>query len=153
MNKTTGNSIICNFKTLLIDCDGVLTDGTLVIDAVGEKLFKKFHTKDIRAIREFVARGIEVVIVSADDWEGIYHFAEKVGATVHICRDKSSLPFEDYIAVGDDAWDVGMLENAKQSYVPADADWSVTRKEVVKLRTEGGRGVIAELLQLIFYSR
>lgn len=138
-------------KTLLIDCDGVLTDGTLVITGDGEKMFKKFHTRDVRAIREFVARGFEVVIVTADDWPGIHHFAEKVGAEVLIARDKRFLPYSNFIAVGDDAWDVPMLQQARQAYAPFDADWSVLNNEVVRLDVEGGRGVIASLLKQLFY--
>ena len=65
---------------IITDADGVLTDGTLTIDHKGEKVFKKFHTRDVRAIRELVANGFEIYILSADEWEGTRHFAEKVGA-------------------------------------------------------------------------
>lgn len=132
--------------TILIDCDGVLTDGSLTIDHRGRKMFKRFHTRDVRAIRELVCNGFEVVIVSADDWQGIFHFADKVGADVHICRDKSCVPFSDYIAIGDDAWDVEMLKNAKKAYCPMDADASVQRIPGIEvLPVRGGKGVIAEL--------
>jgi 3-deoxy-D-manno-octulosonate 8-phosphate phosphatase (KDO 8-P phosphatase) len=133
-------------KVILIDCDGVLTDGRLTIDHNGEKQFKQFHTRDVRAIRELVYNGYEVVIVSCDDWPGIYHFADKVGADVFISRDKKDLPYTDYIAVGDDAWDVQMLINAKLAYCPMDADISVRRlPNVICLSVNGGNGVIADL--------
>lgn len=135
-------------KTILIDCDGVLTDGTLTIDHKGEKCFKKFHTRDVRAIRELVANGYEVVIVTADDWEGIYHYAEKVGAVVQVTKDKSSLPYKNYIAVGDDAWDVQMLQGAKLAFCPVDADRSVkTIKGMVIIDCEGGKGVISKIVE------
>ena len=131
---------------ILIDCDGVLTDGRLTIDHRGRKQFKQFHTRDVRAIRELIYNGYEVVIISADDWEGINHFANKVGADVHICRNKECVPFENYFAIGDDAWDVGMLKNAIQAYCPLDADESVLCiPNIIVLKTRGGRGVIAEL--------
>lgn len=130
---------------LYIDCDGVLTDGRLTIDHRGEKLFKSFHTRDVRAIRELVANGIEVTIVSADDWQGLEHFASKVGADTRFERDKGKLP-EPYIAIGDDAWDVGMLKRASRAYCPADADLSVRMLPGIRvLATLGGQGVIAEL--------
>jgi 3-deoxy-D-manno-octulosonate 8-phosphate phosphatase KdsC-like HAD superfamily phosphatase len=135
---------------ILIDCDGVLTDGRLTIDHRGRKQFKQFHTRDVRAIRELIYNGYEVVIISADDWEGINHFANKVGADVHICRNKECVPFENYFAVGDDAWDVGMLKNAIQAYCPLDADISVSSIPGIKqLPVMGGQGVIAAMIREI----
>ena len=135
---------------ILIDCDGVLTDGTLTIDHNGEKLFKKFHTKDVRAIRELVANGYEVYIVSADDWPGVKKFAEKVGAEFIYSRTKDDLKFDKYIAIGDDAWDVNMLKGAKKAFCPSDADQSVLKiVEVKKLLTPGGKGVVAEMVREI----
>ncbi len=136
-------------RTILIDCDGVLTDGALTIDHRGEKMFKRFHTRDVRAIRELIYNGYEVTIVSADDWPGIDHFADKVGADVMIVRDKSQIRWPvPFIAVGDDAWDLSMLLAAAEGYAfcPADADPSVKRQRTVTtLATSAGRGVIAEL--------
>jgi 3-deoxy-D-manno-octulosonate 8-phosphate phosphatase KdsC-like HAD superfamily phosphatase len=134
--------------TILIDCDGVLTDGALTIDHRGRKMFKRFHTRDIRAIRELVCNGNEVVIISADDWAGINHFADKVGADVHICRDKSCIPFSSYIAIGDDAWDVEMLKKATIAFCPMDADPSVSSIPGIKqLPVKGGQGVIAAMIR------
>jgi 3-deoxy-D-manno-octulosonate 8-phosphate phosphatase (KDO 8-P phosphatase) len=131
-------------KVILIDVDGCLTDGRLTIDHRGEKPFKQFHTRDVRAIRELVFNGFEVVLVSADDWPGIHFFADKVGADVCISREKSELPYDDYIAIGDDAWDVGMLKKAKKAFCPADADSSVLAiRGIHRLLTEGGHGVVA----------
>lgn len=134
---------------LLVDCDGVLTDGRFHINHEGNKLFKSFHTRDVRAIRELISvHGFEVIIVTADEWAGIEVFAEKVGAVVHYARDKNKLPFDDYIAVGDDAWDVPMLRRAVRAYAPKSADWSVRRiPGSIILETNGGAGVIAELLR------
>ena len=139
------------WSTILIDCDGVLTDGTLTITHDGEKLFKKFNTRDVRAIRELIFNGFHVVIVSADDWPGVFHFADKVGAEVLISKDKKENGFTDYIAIGDDAWDAPMLEKAALAFAPADADPSVfqCRKHVNKLQTPGGRGVMAEVVRVL----
>jgi 3-deoxy-D-manno-octulosonate 8-phosphate phosphatase (KDO 8-P phosphatase) len=137
-------------KTIVIDCDGVLTDGKLYIDHHGDKMFKAFHSRDIRALRELVANGYHVIIVTADDWPGSLHFAEKTGVELMVCRDKSKLPYENYIAVGDDAWDVAMLAKASKAFAPADADLSVKRLcNITILNTNGGCGVIAELLHIL----
>ena len=142
---------IYNPNVILIDCDGVLTDGSLTIDHHGEKMFKRFHTRDVRAIRELIFNGYEVVIVTADDWPGIYCFAEKVGADVCVCRDKSTLPYDMYIAIGDDSWDIPMLKNAKIAFVPSDAyeDVLLSVFPVRQLNTKGGQGVVAEMARIL----
>jgi 3-deoxy-D-manno-octulosonate 8-phosphate phosphatase KdsC-like HAD superfamily phosphatase len=136
--------------TVLVDCDGVLTDGHLTIDRKGEKMFKRFHTRDVRAIRELIFNGYEVVITTADDWEGVFHFADKVGAEVFYCKDKCLIPYTDFIAVGDDAWDIPILKRAKESFCPVDADpFVLSLPGINVLETKGGNGVIAELVRKI----
>jgi 3-deoxy-D-manno-octulosonate 8-phosphate phosphatase (KDO 8-P phosphatase) len=134
---------------IFIDIDGTLTDGKMYIDHTGEKMFKAFHSRDVRAIRELIANGHEVTLVSADSHHSGIHFADKVGAEFKCVRDKSSLPPAD-VAIGDDAWDVSMLKAAKRAFCPNDADPSVRSLFCVEvLKTNGGQGVIAELIRHI----
>lgn len=139
-------------RTILIDCDGVLTDGKLYIDHTGEKPFKAFHSRDVRAIRQLVSMGFEVVIVTADDWAGSKCFAEKVGAILIVSRDKGSVidQYPGALAIGDDAWDAEMLKKAAFGFIPANADESLTYyRHVHRLKTCGGEGVIAEVVRFI----
>jgi 3-deoxy-D-manno-octulosonate 8-phosphate phosphatase KdsC-like HAD superfamily phosphatase len=65
-----------------------------------------------------------------------------------VMREKKNVPFENYIAIGDDAWDVKMLENAVIKYCPADADESVKNIPGIKiLDSKGGQGVISHLVR------
>jgi len=137
---------------IIIDQDGVLTDGRLTIDYRGEKMFKSYHTRDVRAIRELVSRGNEVVIVTADDWEGVRCFAEKVGAVVEVERDKSIIAekyaHRHYVMVGDDAWDIPLLRNAAAAFCPKDAMMVAKHcSHAVVLNRNGGTGVVAEVLE------
>ena len=141
-------------KAIVCDIDGVLTNGKLTIDSNGEKLFKQFHTRDVRAIRELIFNGYEVYLVTADEWEGARHFAEKVGAMFLNLRDKShvlTIINKPFIAIGDDAWDIPMLNDAEEKYCPKDAHYSVQKlKGINILKTKGGEGVVAELINYIF---
>jgi 3-deoxy-D-manno-octulosonate 8-phosphate phosphatase (KDO 8-P phosphatase) len=140
-------------QAIVIDIDGTLTNGRLTIDHNGEKLFKQFHTRDIRAIRELVFNGYEVYLITADEWEGAKHFAEKVGAYFLNLRDKShvlTIINKPFIAIGDDAWDIPMLNDAEEKYCPKDADYKVKQvKGINILKTKGGAGVVAELINQI----
>lgn len=148
MDNSKANVIVC-------DCDGVLTDGRLNIDHTGEKMFKSFHTKDIRAIRELVANGYEFYIVTADDWPGGKEFAQKVGAGFVYLRDKSKVKDHvgdrPFIAIGDDVWDVPMMAMAEKAFTPADGH-QFSRTALIgytRMETKGGHGIIAELLNYI----
>jgi 3-deoxy-D-manno-octulosonate 8-phosphate phosphatase (KDO 8-P phosphatase) len=138
---------------VLIDCDGVLTDGKLYMSADGSKMFKAFHTRDVRAIREFVARGFEVVIVTADDWPGIQHFAAKVGAELCVMRDKARLAplfSGEYIAIGDDAWDAPMLRGAAMAFAPKGAHVSITALPgITVVDCPSGEGVVSAVLDAL----
>jgi 3-deoxy-D-manno-octulosonate 8-phosphate phosphatase KdsC-like HAD superfamily phosphatase len=62
-------------------------------------------------------------------------------------RDKSKVPFSNFIALGDDAWDMAMLTQAERAYCPADADPQVQALPKIRiLKTAGGHGVVAEML-------
>lgn len=137
-------------KTILLDIDGVLTDGKINITQDGEKLFKSFHSRDVAAIRELVLNGYRVILVTADDHESGKYFADKVGAEYKVERDKKKLG-ACLIAVGDSAWDIPMLKNAKYAFTPADcyskkyANWGIQA-----LDTVGGCGVVAELVEFMY---
>ena len=136
-------------NTLLIDFHGVMTDGRQSVSQDGRYLFDHVHTRDTRAIRELVARGYRVVILTASGNPIITAFAERMKVELHVVRDKSSVleQYLPFIAVGDDAWDVQMLEKAERAFCPLDADISVRSVEGVEvLDVLGGYGCLAEVL-------
>jgi 3-deoxy-D-manno-octulosonate 8-phosphate phosphatase KdsC-like HAD superfamily phosphatase len=138
--------------TILIDCDGVLTDGKMYMDHTGEKPFKAFDSKDIRAIREIVSQGIRVIIVTADDGAINAKYAHKVGAELIQTRDKGNLPFETFgifWVVCDDAWDYPMAVKADKVFCPLNVDTSILRLNPTVIQKHGGQGVIAELIRWI----
>lgn len=140
-------------KTIIIDVDGVLTDGKVWYTSTGERS-KGFHSRDIRAIREFVSRGYDVYLLTQSTWPGVDDFAQRTGATVVTAIDKFKWIEEnnitDYIAVGDDVSDALLMDGAIGAYCPDDADFLIKNKRCVeKLETKGGEGVIAELAKLI----
>jgi 3-deoxy-D-manno-octulosonate 8-phosphate phosphatase KdsC-like HAD superfamily phosphatase len=144
------NKLLMANKTILVDIDGVLTDGKLNMDYQGEKMFKSFHSRDVAAIRELILNGYRVILVSADNHPSGQYFADKVGAEFVYERDKSKLG-ESFIAVGDSVWDYAMLRNAKHAFMPKDAFATPSSRpcNVQPLRTEGGKGVMAEIVNML----
>lgn len=62
---------------LILDCDGILTDGTVVYHEDGTRS-KSFHSRDIPAIKRLKER-FDVVILTRSTWPGIHAFAHRCG--------------------------------------------------------------------------
>lgn len=139
-----------NLRTVVIDVDGVLTDGKVWYDAKGNRT-KAFHSRDIRAIRQLVSHGYRVILLTQSSWPGINDYIKRTGAEVIINREKVPDPeWGKYIAIGDDTADLAVLRGATLAYCPADADLSVKAEGcVLSLYMKGGEGVISELLMVL----
>ena len=141
-------------KTVVIDADGVLTDGKIFFTHKAE-MFKGFHTRDIRSIRQLIAYGYEVVILTASNWPGMSSFIEKTGADVCITKNKTQIIKQlhgGFIYVGDDVWDLAIMMMADIAVAPADCDDQLllTIPKLVILNKKGGEGVLSELIRLMF---
>lgn len=135
---------------LLIDFHGTLTDGKLNISHDGT-IFESCCVRDVRAIREFIASGWEVYIVTQSSSKIIEAFARKVGCEIIVARDKTQVvPNLPYTMVGDDVSDIPLLEKAERAFCPQDADRAVLMKcDIGLLKSKGGTGVIAELARML----
>lgn len=129
-------------KTIVIDVDGTLTDGGLYIGEDGEKVMKRFHVRDVNAIRDMIKDDWKVILVSADDSDFAKHFANKVGADFVYARDKGILPFEYLAAVGDSELDYEMLIKAKYAFHPHNADRMAMPSNCRPLPIAGGHGIM-----------
>lgn len=142
---------------VVLDCDGVLTDGKQYIGPDGDKMFKAFHSRDIKAIRYLVNQGIPVTVVSADDWPGAVAWCQRAGADYVNARDKlaavtriASDSTGEVVAVGDDAWDLPVLSAVGFPFCPADAEHCVQSLDGMHvLPVEGGKGVVAALVNTL----
>lgn len=138
-----------NVKAILIDVDGVLTDGKVWYDQYGERT-KGFHSRDIRSIRELVSYGFEVYLITASSWPGLKHYASRTGACILVDREKACDQFNNFIAIGDDIADIKMLKKAIRAFCPLDACTMVKQLDkITVLNTPGGDGVISELLPIL----
>jgi 3-deoxy-D-manno-octulosonate 8-phosphate phosphatase KdsC-like HAD superfamily phosphatase len=142
-----------NIRHLVVDCDGVLTDGKFWVDSDGN-IMKGFNCLDVRAIREFLANGWTVDIITASTWKGMVSFGRKTGANVIVLRDKSLYESkEPFIAIIDDAWDIPLMDKPVHVFFPYQSYLSqYTPANFSKwdlLTVTGGGGVIAELAKVL----
>lgn len=141
-------------KTIIIDVDGCLTDNKVYYTHDNHRI-KGFHSRDIRAIRELIAKGYNVILLTQSGWEGMNNYARRTGAEVVVARDKwewvNSNMTGQFIALGDDVPDIDVLIAAKKAFCPLDADNAVKKLgNIQMLPCNGGEGVVAELVQVLF---
>ena len=147
------------FKLLILDIDGVLTDGTKEYDKEHNVLSKKFLCKDFTAIKRFVAAGVNVVMVSGDEWNR--NMAEKRNVDfycsrgsdlsldksgyVEIFKEKYNVDIKDMAFVGDDYFDLSIFQVLDITFCPNDAPEIIKNHAKYTLSKNGGQGVLVEL--------
>ncbi len=147
-------------RLLVLDVDGVLTDGRLYFGADGEAL-KVFDVRDGHGIKLLREAGIEVAILSARRSPVVERRARELGITrvVQGAADKGAGLVELMAAlqvgpeqcgyIGDDWPDLAALARAGFAATVADAAPEVRRVAHWISTAPGGRGAVRELAEFI----
>lgn len=145
---------------LILDVDGVLTDGRLYFDAKGEAL-KVFHVRDGHGLKLLQRAGIEVALVSGRRSDAAYHRAKELGISrFHEgVRDKVAVMEEimaamqiqasQVAAVGDDLVDLPHMSRAGLAVAVADAVPEVLAAAHWVTSLPGGHGAVREVCDLL----
>ncbi len=149
-----------NIRLLILDVDGVLTDGRLYFDAKGEAL-KVFHVRDGHGIKLAQRAGIEVALVSGRRSDPAYHRAKELGVSrFHEgVRDKVAVLEEimaamqieatQVAAVGDDLVDLPLMSRVGLAVAVADAVPEVLAAAHWVTSLPGGRGAVRQGCDLL----
>jgi len=147
-------------RLLLLDVDGVLTDGRIIIDDRGVET-KQFHVRDGQGIALLLRAGIDVGFLSARKSASVRHRAKELG--VRLVREgvrdkleaysdiKRRRSLEDiHIAyVGDDIIDLPILRQAGLAISVRDG-WEGLKETVdVVTSAMGGQGAVREVAALL----
>ena len=151
-------------RLLVLDVDGVLTDGRLHITADGEET-KVFHVRDGSGIVAVQRAGIQVAIISGRASAavtrraaelGIQHVRQGIGdkgAALEQLLHELQLAPERLACVGDDTPDLPMLERASLAIVVADAHASVRPAAHWITTAAGGHGAVREVCDLLLHAQ
>ncbi len=147
-------------RLLVLDVDGVLTDGRIYMSATGEDL-KVFHVRDGSGLVALQRAGVAVAIISGRDSAAVTRRAAELGIPhVHQgVQDKAAelaalmgrlgvAPAET-ACVGDDTPDLPMLENAGLAIAVADAHGALGPVVHWVTTASGGRGAVREVCDLL----
>ncbi len=149
---------------LVLDVDGVLTDGRLHLTESGE-LFKSFHVRDGLAVKRARAAGLRVAFLSARDSAIVARRAAELGVDEVVQgRDDKGAALAELLArhgatpaeaacMGDDLQDLPALALAAFSAAPADAAPEVLAAVDFVTGARGGCGCVRELVDRILAAR
>jgi len=147
-------------RLLLLDVDGVLTDGLLYFGPKDE-LFKVFHVRDGHGIKMAQRAGVEVAFLSGRRSDAAFSRAKELGVTrffeglrnkvpvlEELCRGLN-LSSEQVAAVGDELVDLPLFHRVGLAVAVADAVSEVKAAAHWVTVNSGGRGAVREVTDLL----
>jgi 3-deoxy-D-manno-octulosonate 8-phosphate phosphatase (KDO 8-P phosphatase) len=149
-----------DIKLLILDVDGVLTDGRIVIDDRGVET-KCFDVRDGHGIKLLKRADIEVIFITGRESEVVSHRARELGIdtvyqNIHdklevyqAILDEKGFKDGDIGFVGDDLIDLPVLKRVGFSAVVADGIEELKPYADYVSRNKGGRGAVREIAELI----
>ncbi|HXY53785.1 MAG TPA: HAD-IIIA family hydrolase [Nitrospirota bacterium] len=153
-----------NIKFLLLDVDGVMTDGRIILDNQGNEL-KAFHVRDGHGIKLAQKAGIIVGIITGRKSDVVNVRARELGIQeVHQGAHEKIAVYDALIAkygfrdsevayIGDDVVDVDIFKRVGLAVAVADSDPAIKSHADIVTRAEGGRGSVREVINIILKSQ
>ncbi len=149
-----------DIKLLVLDVDGVLTDGGIVYTADGQEI-KRFDCKDGAGLKYWRRAGGQVAWITGRASDIVSRRAQELGVDVVRQGIKVKRPvLEEVFAelgvsaaqtavIGDDLPDLPMMYGCGFSAAPADAVEEVASHVDYVCRNDGGRGCVREVIELL----
>lgn len=153
-----------NIKLLIMDCDGVLTDGRLYFGPSGEEL-KVFHVRDGQGLVNWHAAGFRSGIISGRNSpivemrgkqlgvEFIFQGRKEKVSAFHELIAAAAVSAEETAFIGDDSPDAEVFPLVGLAVAVADAHDEVKAAAHYVTKADGGRGSVREVVDLLLSSR
>lgn len=159
-NSRTLTAKLRRIRMLLLDVDGVLTDGGLYYSADGIEL-KRFHAHDGYGVVLARRHGLKVGLISGrstpivDARAAVLHIEDVIQGTedkvsaMRTLQKKYGYADEEFAFVGDELFDMPLLQTVGFSAAPKNARPEVKNVVHYVTATSGGEGVAREIVELI----
>lgn len=147
-------------RLIVLDVDGVMTDGGLYYDANGLAM-KRFHVQDGIGIRLARAAGLEVAVISGMDAPCVVKRLEVLGVKeyhggsdnkctiLNAMRERLQLEWEQIAYLGDDWVDLAPMSRVGLPAAVANAMPEVKKLARFVTRTPGGQGAVREFVDML----
>ncbi|WP_444907488.1 KdsC family phosphatase [Microbulbifer sp. SSSA008] len=158
------NDSLRNVRWLVLDVDGVLTDGKLYFDNSGNEL-KTFHTLDGHGIKMLQNSGVRVAIITGRRSNVVERRAHDLGinkliqgredkfAALQELLSEESCRLEDIAYVGDDYPDLLVMTKVGCPIAPPNAAPPVRERALWITEARGGEGAVREVCDRIMIAQ
>ena len=151
-------------RLLILDVDGVLTDGRLYYGPDGQEI-KAFNALDGSAMKRLLAAGVPIAIVSGRTSAAVDRRVRELGIPHHYggVEDKavvlaelcaqSGVDAQHMAHVGDDLPDLALFERVGLAIAVPNAHPAVVERADVVTQARGGEGAVREICDLLLACR
>ncbi len=151
-------------KFLILDVDGVLTSGDIILDNENNEL-KIFNVRDGHGLVMLHKSGINLAVITGRHSRALERRMKELGITevyqgvrekLRIFNEivkKHSLKKEEIAVMGDDIIDLSILKRAGFSVAPQDAHEEVKRFVDYVTENKSGQGAVRELCDIILKAK
>jgi len=151
-------------KLLILDVDGVLTDGSIILDNNGNE-YKAFHVRDGHGIRMLIHAGVKVAIITGRYSKVVERRAHELGITdvFQRCLKKKSayaqllkqysLEDREVAYIGDDIIDAPIMAVVGLPVAVADAADETKNYALMVTKNRGGKGAVREITDFILKAK
>ena len=150
-------------RLLALDVDGVLTDGSIIIDSERRET-KVFCAQDGMGIKVGITAGLKVVFITSRNSQAVTIRAEELGVTdvvlgredkinaVKEIADKYTVSLDAICYVGDDLIDLPAILNVGWGVTVPGASAIMQEKSDYVTQKPGGKGAVREIIEIILKS-
>ena len=153
-----------SIRLLVLDVDGVLTDGRLYFGPRGEAL-KVFHVRDGLGIKQLSRAGVEIAVISGRSSPAVARRCRELGiervvqgvddklAVFNRMRAELELAASVCACIGDDSPDVPVMREVGLAFAVADAHPDARSVAHYVTSLPGGQGAVREVCDRLLAGR
>jgi len=147
-------------KTFVFDMDGVLTDGSVIVDSKNNWL-RRMNIRDGYALQLAVRSGFEVMVISGSNSSYVHHRLNRLGITnvymevknkgefLKNITNENAIDLTELLYMGDDIPDYECMKMAGLATCPSDA--AIEIKEIASYISPwaGGNGCVRDVIEKV----
>jgi 3-deoxy-D-manno-octulosonate 8-phosphate phosphatase (KDO 8-P phosphatase) len=155
-----------NIRLLLLDVDGVLTDGSILYGDTGEEM-KAFNVKDGLGIKLLMKAGIQVGLITGRKSNALKHRCRDLGidpnllfegiqdktSVLNIIKEKTGVMPVESAYVGDDLPDLPLFREVGVAIAVSDAHECVKETSDMVTTAKGGAGAVREICDAVLKAK
>ena len=158
MENKNYKKLLKEITTFILDVDGVLTNGKILVTSKG-KMLREMNTKDGFIIKYALDKGFKIFIISGGTNKGVKERLKDLGIEEiflgeHTKKDtydklikKYNLKKNEIVYMGDDIPDIPVMKKIGVPCCPNDAVPDVKQMSIYISKKNGGQGCVRDIIE------